>query len=149
MADTNENIARCMRVTTEAFLQTWTGNWVHALEANLALRAPECSHTILPSSLGRKNETNDVWASKFSKVMSLVTESTMTLEDYISVPAERRAVARSSVKAQSPVGSYENDYVWFLNFDEEGKKIVKIVEFVDGLAAKELLGKLKEGGYVE
>lgn len=52
------------------------------------------------------------------------------------------------MKAQSPVGSYENDYVWFLNFDEEGKKIVKIVEFVDGLAAKELLGKLKEGEYL-
>lgn len=79
MEDTGGTIARRMRATTEAFLQTWTGDWVDALEANLALRAPECSHTILPSSLGRKDESNVVWASKFSKVMSLITESTVCL----------------------------------------------------------------------
>lgn len=73
----------------------------------------------------------------------------MTLEYYVGVPEERRAVARSSVKALTPVGPYKNEYVWFLTFDEAGEKIVKVVEFVDSLAAMEWLGKLKEGKYLE
>ncbi|GIZ48143.1 hypothetical protein CKM354_001121600 [Cercospora kikuchii] len=149
MANTNQAIAQRMRATTEAFLQTWTGNWADGLKLNLALRAPECSHIILPSSVGWEPQTNASFASNVAKIASLITEATMTLEDYVGVPEERRAVARSSVKALTPVGPYKNEYVWFLTFDEAGEKIVKVVEFVASLAAKELLGKLEEGKYLE
>lgn len=71
------------------------------------------------------------------------------MDDYLAMPEERRAVARSSVEADTPVGPCKNEYVWFLDFDEDGKKIVKIVEFLDASAAKVLLGLLRGGGYVE
>lgn len=73
----------------------------------------------------------------------------MTMDDYLAVSEERRCVARSSLEAETPVGIYKNEYVWFLDFDEIGKTIVKIVEFLDASAAKELLDLLRNGGYVE
>jgi ketosteroid isomerase-like protein len=42
------------------------------------------------------------------------------------------------------VGPYKNEYVWFLRFDEEGKKITEIVEFLDSKAAAEILSKVQE-----
>lgn len=73
----------------------------------------------------------------------------MTTNDYLAVPEDRRVVARSSVEAATPVGPYKNEYVWFLTFDDSGRKVVNVTEFVDALAAKELLGRLKESGYLD
>lgn len=74
-APSQSDLAVAMRATAEAFLQTWTGDWADAAAPNLALRAPNCEHTILPSSLKRSKETNDVWAEKFARIAALVTKS--------------------------------------------------------------------------
>lgn len=73
----------------------------------------------------------------------------MTMVDYVSNAAERRVVCLSSLKAKTPVGPYANEYVWFLTFDETGTKIVKIVEMLDGIAAKSLLDGLVDAGLRE
>lgn len=70
------------------------------------------------------------------------------MNDYMVVASERRVVCRSSMTANTPVGLLKNEYVWFLKFNEDGSKISSIVEFMDGIAAKSLLGKLSEAGYL-
>lgn len=72
-----------------------------------------------------------------------------TIHEYLAVPNERRAVCRTSLKAKTPVGDYRNDYVWFFSFDDTGRHIVSITEFVDSKAGAELLGKLTEAGLLE
>jgi ketosteroid isomerase-like protein len=73
----------------------------------------------------------------------------MKIDDYMAVPEDRRAVCRSSMTAQTAVGPFSNEYVWFFKFDESGKKIVEIAEFFDGIAARDILGRFKEAGLVK
>ena len=72
----------------------------------------------------------------------------MNIDDYVSAPSERRVVCRSSGSATTPVGPFTNEYVWFFTFDESGRNIVSVTEFFDGQAAKGVLTKLREGGYL-
>ena len=72
----------------------------------------------------------------------------MTIDDYLSVPSERRVVARSSMKATAKFGPFNNEYVWWLTFNETGEKIVKIEEFIDRKAAADLLAKARAEGYI-
>ena len=153
-----------MRTTTLALLHAFDGQWQPT--ATLDLRAPECIHTIYPSSLGVPARTKDEWAAYFSRVCPNVYDATvgrlprnvvpsgeltclwMTLDDYVSDPVKRRVVARSTLRAMTRVGEYMNEYCWFLTFDGPGERIVRIEEFLDGRAAGELLAGLREKGLV-
>ena len=53
----------------------------------------------------------------------------MTMNDYVADDESRRAVCRSSLECWTPVGTYVNEYVWFITFDESGQKFTDIVEF--------------------
>jgi len=58
-------------------------------------------------------------------------------------------VCRTSLDADTPVGSYHNDYVWFFTFDKTGQFIVSITEFMDSKAGAKLLGELTEAGLLQ
>lgn len=70
----------------------------------------------------------------------------MTINDFVAAPADRRAVCRSSMKAMTPAGKFENEYVWFFTFDESGKKITHIEEFLDSKATKEIRARFDAAG---
>ena len=73
----------------------------------------------------------------------------MTIDDYIAVPSERRAVCRSSMSATTPVGPYNNEYVWFFTLDDSGQKIASITEFLDSKAAGDIVSKFVEAGLLK
>ncbi|EME48328.1 hypothetical protein DOTSEDRAFT_67418 [Dothistroma septosporum NZE10] len=145
----NRDISGNMRKTTEGFLYSWNGDWIHSAEPNLATRAPECQHIMMPASVGASPKSNDDWAEYFKHVAPLITDSKMTIHDYLAVPEDRRAVCRSSMAATTPAGPLNNEYVWFLTFDVTGDKIIRIEEFLDSKATTELRIKLREGGYLK
>lgn len=93
---TTADLSANMRATTEAFLQTWTGNWVDATELNLALRAPHCLHTTLPSSLSRIEESNGKWAAKFKRVAPLITNGKVSRTCLLLRLQSSRAMKMSS-----------------------------------------------------
>ena len=68
----------------------------------------------------------------------------MTIKDYMAVPGERRAVAYSSMNATTRAGPYSNEYIWFFDFDDTGRQIVNIREFIDSQAVVDLRSKLSE-----
>ena len=70
----------------------------------------------------------------------------MTMHDYIAAPAERRVVCQTSMEATTVAGPFSNEYVWFLTFDENGGKIIKITEFLGRMPEGRLSEKLKEAG---
>lgn len=69
----------------------------------------------------------------------------MTIKDYLAVPAERRAVCYSTMDAESIVGPFKAEYVWFLRFDESGGKFTEIVEFMDTKATTDVLTRIQAG----
>ncbi len=60
-----------MRKTTEAFSNSFNGSWEPG--ASMQYRAPECTHTMLPTSLGIAPKNNDEWAAHFESVAPMVT----------------------------------------------------------------------------
>lgn len=70
----------------------------------------------------------------------------MTVDDYGREPEERRAVCRSTLKAQTPVGLFNSEYVWLFDFDESGKKPISVAEFVDTQSMNVIRYKLAGAG---
>ena len=71
----------------------------------------------------------------------------MTINDYIGAPEDRRAVVYSGLHADTTLGSeYFQTYVWFLDFNEDGNKIVKIMEFMDTRALEDIRSKMAAAG---
>ena len=48
-----------------------------------------------------------------------------------------------SARADTAAGEYVNEYMWTLDFDEGGKKILMQKEFVDTVVNKEFYPKLQ------
>ncbi|TKA81655.1 hypothetical protein B0A55_01350 [Friedmanniomyces simplex] len=96
-----------------------------------------------------RRSNNEEWAAHFERLDGLVINAKTTVHDYLAVPSELRAVCRTSLDADTPVGSYHNDYVWFFTFDKTGQFIVSITEFMDSKAGAKLLGKLTEAGLLQ
>ncbi|EMC96500.1 hypothetical protein BAUCODRAFT_70052 [Baudoinia panamericana UAMH 10762] len=137
-----------MRKTSEAFIHSFSGTWGDDL-ACVDLRTEDCEHTILPASLGVAKRSKLEFARYYRQLKGVVTESEMTMDDYMANVKERRIVALSSLTAMSPVGPYSNQYVWFLTFTEDGKQISDITEFLDSKSATELLTKLRDSGVLK
>ena len=49
-----------------------------------------------------------------------------------------------SAKADTAAGEYVNEYVWLLDFDESGERIVRTKEYSDNVMARDFFPKLKE-----
>jgi hypothetical protein len=61
-----------MPATTEGFVYSFNGEWQPG--ATMKYRAPECMHTMLPSTLNVPPKNNDEWAARLVKVAPLVTD---------------------------------------------------------------------------
>ena len=70
----------------------------------------------------------------------------MTIDDYFAAPEARRAVVRSTLCANTPVGPYNNEYVWIFTFSESGEEIVSITEFMDTKAVEDFRIRLDKAG---
>ena len=63
-----------MRTTTTAFVEgVWSGKWT--LEKTLVHRAPDCIHTMLPTSLGVPKRDNEEWAAYFTRIEGLIWDA--------------------------------------------------------------------------
>lgn len=63
-----------MHATTKAFVEDgWSGKW--SLEKAMAHRAPECLHTMLPTSQGVPKRNNEEWAAYFKNVEGLIWDA--------------------------------------------------------------------------
>lgn len=53
----------------------------------------------------------------------------------------RKVVMHAKNKGNTPLGEYENEYMWILTMTGDGKMIEEIVEFCDSAKAIELMKK--------
>ncbi|GAD98459.1 hypothetical protein PTT_17281 [Paecilomyces variotii No. 5] len=116
----------------------------YTVEGVMRARAPECTHGILPKSLGRETKNNEEYSQFFAAIAPIMKTFKVTVHRIVNDPEHRELVCYASGVGESPVGLYKNEYVFFLNFNETGEKITKIEEFVDSAFAKEYLAKVLE-----
>lgn len=133
-----------------AFLSTITARDGHA---NIALRTPNCEHTILPASMGfTRNLSNEKWLenldymnSVLSKFMLKPTEL-METDRQIAISANGFLEVRPELRdAELEKWSSDSDLVFVLHFNENGK-IDKILEMLDSDAAKSFWQAMTRAG---
>ncbi|KAK3676085.1 hypothetical protein LTR78_003835 [Recurvomyces mirabilis] len=130
-----------MRATSEAFIKAWE-TW--SIEPVMAMRAPDCKQTMYPKNVGFAARTNEEFRTYFKSLDGVFSNARMTIDDYLAVNTEKKAVVRSTMRADAPWGLFENEYVWYLTFTEDGRLITEIVEFIDSLSTQEVRAKLQK-----
>lgn len=143
------------RNTALAFLQTFE----HLdSSANLALRAPNCRHTIAPTSLHYTPDmTNEQWAAHFASLKQVLAAFPVTATEIfeaegsggkqVTVWATSDATFREEGKGEDDEAGvewgYQGEYIFIFGFDKTGEKIERIVEFVDSAKVLEVRGLIE------
>lgn len=74
--------------------------------------------------------------------MSVFRNFTLTCHDVVEDVHGHRIVMYLTARADTDVGEYINEYVWFLDFDEVGDRIIGHKEFVDAIMNRDFWPKL-------
>lgn len=157
-------MASIRRDTAIAFIRTFENL---DLDANIALRTPNCRHTIGPMSLGYKPDmTNDDFINHFSHIKEIIASFPVMVREIfadetgrpITIWAYSRAIFKDEVKDDEEPKvdwSYYGEYMFVLFMNEAGDKVERIIEFVDSdkvtkvrqlmLRAKRNAAKKKQG----
>lgn len=110
-------------------------------DANIALRAPNCRHTMAPTSLGfSPNMTNEQWAAHLNSTKQVLTSFPVMAKEIfesgnqVTVWATSEAVFREDAKDDEDGvdWTYHGEYMFVFLFDGDGK-IERIVEFLDSV----------------
>lgn len=76
----SSDLAQTMKATTEAFLFAFNGSWsAETNKTTISLRAPECEHTMVPSSLDMPSKSNDQFSAYFRSLEGVVTNAKVLL----------------------------------------------------------------------
>ncbi|KAF2106014.1 hypothetical protein BDV96DRAFT_591703 [Lophiotrema nucula] len=114
------------------------------MDAIMAYRDETCVHEILPKSLQQPTRNNTEYRAYFAAQLPLFEKFHVIVSDVFEDVAQNRVAVWCSSTAETPIGPYKNEYVMMFYFDGEGKKVVKIKEFVDSAGSKWFFGKLEK-----
>lgn len=111
------------------------------IEANLALRTPDCRHEIVPASMNYPIMDNKQWAAFAASTKSLVEKFPVNAKEIfenegsnqMTIWATAEAVFRKeATDDESGLDwSFHGEYIFILQFDQMGNRIERIVEFLD------------------
>jgi hypothetical protein len=114
------------------------------VDAILSLRTATCKHTHLPSSLGIPTYSKAEYGAFYGQFVGMMKDCRCWIVDdkemVVDVEA-RKVVMHMKTKGTTPLGVYENEYMWILTMTEDGKMIDDIIEFCDSAKAVELMNK--------
>lgn len=92
-------------------------------------------------------QDTNTYAKSLHSLRTIFRNFSLTLDELIedsSNPQRPRICMWLSAKADTAAGEYVNEYVWLLDFDESGERIVRTKEFSDNVMARDFFPKLKE-----
>jgi hypothetical protein len=116
------------------------------VDAVLSLRTDTCKHTHLPSSLGVPTYNKAEYGAFYGQFAGMMNGGSVRISDDKEMVVDvesRKVVMHTRIKTNTPVGVYENEYMWILTMTEDGKMIEDIVEFCDSAKAVELMKKVQ------
>ncbi|KAM0547961.1 hypothetical protein ACHAO7_006916 [Fusarium culmorum] len=112
--------------------------------------SPECLRSMLPSILGGGGTmNNEAYEVIFTNGLQAGGMESANITDLV-IDVDARKAAVTAVADMVFLGEKSSmDFSWFLHFNEDGTKIVKIVEFVDSLTftglQQKMAGVAKQG----
>lgn len=108
----------------------------------MSYRDPSCLRHIVPASLGLKPQANARFLAELQKLRPVFQNFSLTVHDVIEDREAGRICMWLSARADTAVGEYVNEYMWTMDFDESGRKLTQIRDFVDTVVNKEFWPKL-------
>src|SRR5262249_46918472 len=120
MADSKELRATLKKTATD-FIDCCNKFTVDAV---LSLRTDTCTHTHLPTSLGIPTYNKAEYGAFYGQYAGMMKDCSCRILDdkEIVVDVEsRKVVMRVQTKGNTPLGEYENEYMWILTMTEDGK----------------------------
>ncbi|KAL8811416.1 MAG: hypothetical protein Q9200_001819 [Gallowayella weberi] len=115
--------------------------------AIIAFRDPACLRHFYPTAMAQNPQDTRSYAQSLTALHAIFRNFSLTIDELIedsSNPTRPRICMWLSAKADTAVGEYVNEYVWLLDFNETGEKIVRTKEFSDNLMARDFFPKLRE-----
>jgi hypothetical protein len=127
------------RQTAEAIVAAFN---VMDVDRIMSFRDPSCERHIVPASLGLKPQNNARYLAELQKLKPIFRNFSLTINDLLEDREARRICLWLSARADTAAGEYINEYMWTMEFDESGRKLVHVREFVDTVVNKEFWPKL-------
>ena len=106
----------------------------------MSYRSPDCIRHFVPESIN-KPQNNSTYARSLHQLRAIFHNFSLTVSETIEEGS--RLCMFLSARADTVAGEYVNEYVWLLDFDENGTKILNTKEYSDTLMAKEFYPKLQ------
>ena len=113
-------------------------------EAIVSYRDPSCLRYFHPISLGYPPQDNAAYLDKMNSFKAVFQNFRLEVTDVVEDVPNCKICMWLLAKADTLAGEYNNEYVWNIEFNESGEKIVGWKEFVDVGTARDFLPKLRK-----
>ncbi|KAF4964806.1 hypothetical protein FSARC_7298 [Fusarium sarcochroum] len=140
--DIKERIEATVKSYLTCFIDARAKNDTSLVNRNTA---PECTRQMLPSPLGGgATMSNDVYEKVFAQGLKLGGMHEHNATDLVVDVGRRKAAATTIANLVFVNGDkVDMEFVWFLNLNDDGSKITKIVEFVDSDTFQKVKAKME------
>ncbi|KAF9059486.1 hypothetical protein BDP27DRAFT_1310838 [Rhodocollybia butyracea] len=129
------------RQTALAIIDAYN-NW--DLPAILSFRDSNCIHQILPKSLNRPPLSNSDYETYFTPWLKAFTNFHVTINDIFEDEKENKIVLWAQSTSDSVIGPYDNEYMLAFYFNEDGDKVVRMLEFVNSTVSVDFFPRLRK-----
>ncbi|KAH9845793.1 Cytochrome-P450 [Teratosphaeria destructans] len=127
------------RATAEALVQAFNDMDIDRI---IACRSRDCRRIILPASLRHPPTDNQQYERSLRQLKAIFHNFELTVRDWLEDVPARRIVMYLQARADTEAGEYVNEYMWTLDFDESGERVVRSTEFVDAVVNVQFWPKL-------
>jgi hypothetical protein len=110
----------------------------------MSVRGPTCMRHLLPKSMKFPAQDNATYEKSLHSLTAVFQNFHLDVHEVIEDVEARKVVMWLSARADTAAGEYVNEYMWVLEFDEGGEKLVEVKEFVDTVVHRDFWPKLQE-----
>lgn len=128
------------RRTAEALVAAFNNMDVDTI---VSYRSPKASRRFLPLSMGLADQDNATYHHSLLKLRAIFHNFSLKINDLLEDKDANRVCLSLNARANTMVGEYVNEYMWLLDFDETGSKILLSQEFSDTVMERDFYPKLK------
>lgn len=144
------DLRKTMEATAREFFSSYQAGAVHN-DPSLVNRSvtPDCKRYLLPQSMLRAVGIpldfafdNETYQSEFAKDLTIGSVQKHDVANLVIDVEARRLAATTTAYMHFKVGEKETlmlEFSWFFDFNEDGSKITKVVEFTDGDAVQKMV----------
>ena len=109
----------------------------------ISYRDSACMRHFIPESMGNKAQDNATYARSLKQIRAVFRNFTLVVNDTLEDKDARRLCLWLTARGDTAAGEYINEYVWLLDFDKSGTKIMKSKEYSDTIMARDFFPKLQ------